>query len=43
MKVNQFIRTSISTSLKYDKDILIEGTPKVQFREIIALGIGYSF
>ncbi len=43
MKVNQFIRTSISTSLKYDKDILIDNQPKVQFRNILAVGIGYTF
>lgn len=43
MKVNQYIRTSISTSLKYDEDILIDGEPKVQFREILAVGIGYTF
>ncbi len=52
MKINKVLSTSISTSLKYDDDIktkkevnevTLPAGPKVQFKEVLSIGIGYSF
>lgn len=52
MKINKVLTTSISTSLKYDDDIktkkevnevTLPAGPKVQFKEVLSIGIGYSF
>lgn len=49
MKINKYLNASINTSLKYDDDIKAineDGTkkgPRVQFKEIFGIGIGYSF
>lgn len=55
LKVNKFISTSISTNLIYDNDIpvpvkrevngiKVDGTgPRVQFKEILAVGFSYKF
>lgn len=39
LKVNKFLATSISTQLVYDDNVL----GKVQFKEILAVGLSYSF
>ncbi|MGZ4057151.1 MAG: DUF3078 domain-containing protein, partial [Bacteroidia bacterium] len=55
MKVNRFISASISTNLIYDNDIpvpvkrevngvKVDGTgPRVQFKEVLAVGFSYKF
>lgn len=55
MKINKVLSASINTTLKYDDDIKtfegpkVEGGepvqrgPKVQFREILGLGVAYTF
>jgi hypothetical protein len=54
MKVNKFIAATISTQLVYDDDIRIakdrnndgvndQPIPKVQFKEILAVGFSYKF
>lgn len=49
MKINKFMNASISTTLRYDDDVkyiapnsTMHG-PRVQFKEIIAVGFGYNF
>lgn len=49
MKINNFLNASINTSLKYLNDVKSvneEGEqkgPKVQFKEVLGIGIGYNF
>ena len=49
MQVNSVFKAMIGTSLKYDDNVDwvdAEGVnrgPKVQFREMITVGIGYTF
>ncbi len=49
MKINKYLNANINTSLKYDDDVKAiseDGTkkgPKIQFKEIIGIGIGYNF
>lgn len=49
MKINKYLNASINTSLKYDDDIKYidkEGNtkgPRVQFKEILGIGIGVTF
>ncbi|MFR9164843.1 MAG: DUF3078 domain-containing protein [Dysgonomonas sp.] len=49
MKINKYLNASINTSLKYDDDVnYIDDKgrtrgPRVQFKEMIGVGIGYSF
>lgn len=49
MKINKYLNANINTSLKYDDDVQAiaeDGTkkgPRVQFKEVIGVGIGYNF
>jgi hypothetical protein len=55
MKVNKFITASITTNLIYDHDIpvpvertingvIVPGTgPRLQFKEVLAIGLAYKF
>ncbi|APQ17535.1 DUF3078 domain-containing protein [Maribacter hydrothermalis] len=55
MKVNKFISTSLGTQMIYDDDILFDvvkndggtitdpGTPKIQFKQVLAVGVLYNF
>lgn len=53
MKINKFLSASINTTLKYDDDVKIiekadDGTeikkgPKVQFKEMLGIGVAYNF
>jgi len=49
MKINEFLSANISTHLRYDDDIPsidADGTPrgpKVQFKEILGVGLSYKF
>jgi hypothetical protein len=55
LKVNKYISASVSTNLIYDNDIpvpvkrevngvKVDGTgPRVQFKEVLAIGISYKF
>jgi hypothetical protein len=49
MKINKFLSASINTTLKYDDDVKIiqqDGTtrgPRVQFKEMIGVGVAYNF
>lgn len=44
MKVNKYISTSASAQIVYDKDIKdADGKAKVQYKEVIAVGILYQF
>lgn len=43
MKVNKYVSMSLITSLVYDYDIKINGKDKVQFKEILGLGLAYTF
>ncbi len=55
MKVNKFISTSLGTQMIYDDDILFDvvkndngtivdpGTPKIQFKQVLGIGLLYGF
>jgi hypothetical protein len=55
MKVNKYISTSLGTQMIYDDDILFDvvksdngiitdpGTPKIQFKQVLGVGILYDF
>jgi len=48
MKINEFLTATISTSLKYDDDVdyVDNGEnkgPKIQFKELIGIGLSYKF
>lgn len=45
MKVNKYISASIDTRLIYDADILdpIAGIDKIQFKELVGIGLAFSF
>lgn len=53
MKINRFLSASVNTTLKYDDDVKIiktaeDGTeikkgPKVQFKEMLGIGLSYNF
>ena len=54
MKVNKLISATLSTQLIYDDNVIIEldknqdgviesSGPRVQFKEILGIGISYSF
>lgn len=48
MKINTFLTATISTSLKYDDDVDyidqgINKGPKIQFKELIGIGLSYKF
>ena len=48
-KINKFLTTTLTTNLVYDDDIKtvdLQGNKrgaKVQFREVLGLGLAYSF
>jgi hypothetical protein len=48
MKVNNWLNVDISTQLLYDDDVMITDSngktgPRVQFKQLLLLGIGYKF
>lgn len=49
MKINKYLNASITTALKYDDDVKyvdedgVTKGPRVQFKEVIGVGIGYNF
>ncbi len=49
MKINKYLNASLNTTLKYDDDVKyvdsegITKGPRVQFKEILGIGIGYNF
>lgn len=48
MKINQYLAASITTTLIYDHDIMIEDKdgktgPRTQFQEVLGIGFSYSF
>jgi hypothetical protein len=49
MKINKFLSANINTTLKYDddvKNVKSDGTtegPRVQFKEMIGIGVAYNF
>lgn len=49
MKINKVLSATISTALKYDNDVKtldndgIKKDPKVQFKEILGIGLAYNF
>lgn len=52
MKINKFLSASINTTLKYDDDVKnvknedgveVKGGPKVQFKEMLGIGVAYNF
>lgn len=55
LKVNKYIQTTIGTQMIYDDDILFDevknddgtvidpGEPKIQFKQVLAVGIAYDF
>lgn len=49
LKINQFLSASVNTTLKYDNDVKVvedDGSlsgPKVQFKEMIGVGLAYNF
>jgi len=49
MKVNNYLTANISTTLRYDDDVeyvndkgVNEG-PKIQFKEVVGIGLAYKF
>ena len=49
MKINKFLSANINTTLKYDDDVKYIGkdnTPhgaRVQFKEVLGIGVAYNF
>lgn len=50
MKINKFLSASLNTTLKYDDDIqryhddgTWKGGPKIQFKEMLGIGVAYNF
>ncbi len=54
MKVNQYVKATIGTNLLYDDDVLFDevktdgvvttpGTPKIQFKQLLGVGLSYDF
>ena len=48
LKVNDWLNVDLQTTLLYDNDIMIEDSdgnigPRVQFRELLMLSVGYTF
>ena len=44
LKVNKYISINVNTQLVYDADVKINnGKAKVQFKEILGVGISYNF
>lgn len=49
MKINKFLSASINTTLKYDDDVKYVNSsgekegPKVQFKEVLGIGLSYNF
>ena len=49
MKINKVLSATISTALKYDNDVKtfdnegVKKDPKVQFKEILGIGLAYNF
>jgi hypothetical protein len=49
MKINKYLNANVSTTLKYDDDVKYVDTdgitrgPRVQFKEIFGIGLGYNF
>lgn len=43
MKINDYLSASIDTRMIYDDDIKIDGSPKVQFKEILGIGFNVKF
>lgn len=48
-KINKFLSANINTTLKYDDDVKsvnedgIQKGPKIQFKEVIGIGVAYNF
>lgn len=48
-KINKFLSANINTTLKYDDDVKsvntdgVQGGPKIQFKEVIGIGLAYNF
>ncbi|MCF8362208.1 MAG: DUF3078 domain-containing protein [Prolixibacteraceae bacterium] len=43
MKINDYLSASIDTRMIYDDDIKIDGSPKIQFKEILGIGFNVKF
>ncbi|HKK81497.1 MAG TPA: DUF3078 domain-containing protein, partial [Prolixibacteraceae bacterium] len=43
MKINDYLSASIDTRMIYDDDIKIDGSPKIQFKEIMGIGFNVKF
>ena len=43
MKINRFLSVNISTHLIYDEDIILPDEGKVQFKELLGVGLSYNF
>jgi hypothetical protein len=43
MKINDFLNASINTRMIYDDNIKIDGSPKIQFKEILGIGFNVKF
>lgn len=48
-KINKYLSANINTTLKYDDDVKVikddgsQGGPKIQFKEVVGIGVAYSF
>lgn len=43
MKINKFLTATIATNLIYDDDVKINDGPKIQFKEVVGVGVAYTF
>jgi len=45
LKVNKYVKANIGTHIIYDDDIHEEksGTPKVQLKQLLGIGLSYDF
>jgi hypothetical protein len=43
MKINDYLSASIDTRMIYDDNIKIDGSPKIQFKEILGIGFNVKF
>lgn len=43
MKINKYLSATVATNLIYDDDVRIDGEPKIQFKEVVGVGVAYHF
>ncbi len=43
MKINKYLSATLAYNLIYDDDVLINGAPRIQHKEVLGVGLAYTF